>query len=42
MVGEFFSGGSCQKENGGNCSTQAVMDGGFTKVKSKSMHVRSG
>ncbi|XP_029288611.1 inositol 1,4,5-trisphosphate receptor type 1 [Cottoperca gobio] len=26
MVGEFFSGGVCQKENGENCSTEAVMD----------------
>ncbi|XP_056292934.1 inositol 1,4,5-trisphosphate receptor type 1 isoform X2 [Pseudoliparis swirei] len=24
MVGEFFSGGVCQKENGENCSTEAV------------------
>lgn len=33
MVGEFFSGGVCQKENGENCSTEAVMDGKQTKVK---------
>lgn len=33
MVGEFFSGGVCQKENGENCSTEAVMDGRLTKVK---------
>uniref|UniRef100_A0A7N6BPH7 Inositol 1,4,5-trisphosphate receptor n=1 Tax=Anabas testudineus TaxID=64144 RepID=A0A7N6BPH7_ANATE len=26
MVGEFFSGGVCQKENGENCSAEAVMD----------------
>ncbi|XP_054879146.1 inositol 1,4,5-trisphosphate receptor type 1-like isoform X5 [Poeciliopsis prolifica] len=26
MIGEFFSGGACQKENGENCSTEAVMD----------------
>ncbi|XP_078103893.1 inositol 1,4,5-trisphosphate-gated calcium channel ITPR1 isoform X4 [Sander vitreus] len=26
MVGEFFSGGVCQKENGENCSSEAVMD----------------
>lgn len=33
MVGEFFSGGVCQKENGENCSADAVMDGRLTKVK---------
>lgn len=27
MVGEFFSGGVCQKENGENCSAEAAMDG---------------
>lgn len=32
MVGEFFSGGVCQKENGENCSAEAVMDGKLTKV----------
>ncbi|XP_038553188.1 inositol 1,4,5-trisphosphate receptor type 1-like [Micropterus salmoides] len=26
MVGEFFSSGVCQKENGENCSSEAVMD----------------
>ncbi|MED6286628.1 Inositol 1,4,5-trisphosphate receptor type 1 [Characodon lateralis] len=26
MIGELFSGGVCQKENGENCSTEAVMD----------------
>lgn len=31
MVGEFFSGGVCQKENGENCSTEAAMDGRLGK-----------
>ncbi|XP_061583880.1 inositol 1,4,5-trisphosphate receptor type 1-like isoform X4 [Cololabis saira] len=26
MVGELFSGGACQKDNGGNCSTEALVD----------------
>uniref|UniRef100_A0A667Y9Y6 Inositol 1,4,5-trisphosphate receptor n=1 Tax=Myripristis murdjan TaxID=586833 RepID=A0A667Y9Y6_9TELE len=26
MVGEFFSGGVCQRENGENCSTEAMAD----------------
>ncbi|XP_078804197.1 inositol 1,4,5-trisphosphate-gated calcium channel ITPR1 isoform X3 [Oryzias latipes] len=26
MVGEFFSSGGCQKENGENCTSEAVMD----------------
>lgn len=26
MVGEFFSGGACQKENGENCSAEAVVE----------------
>ncbi|XP_070696689.1 inositol 1,4,5-trisphosphate-gated calcium channel ITPR1 [Pempheris klunzingeri] len=30
MVGEFFSSGVCQKENGENCSTEAVMDASLT------------
>lgn len=33
MVGEFFSGGACQKENGENCSAEAVMDGKKAKMK---------
>lgn len=32
MMGEFFSGGVCQKENGENCSAEAMMDGKLTKV----------
>lgn len=32
MVGEFFSGGVCQKEHGENCSAEAVIDGKLTKV----------
>ncbi len=32
MVGELFSGGVCQKENGENCSAEAGMDGRLTKV----------
>lgn len=39
MVGEFLSAGVCQKENGENCSTEAVKDGELTKVKgNKSMY----
>lgn len=30
MVGEFLSGGVCQKENGENCSTEATMDASLT------------
>lgn len=33
MAAEFFSGGVCQKENGENCSAEAVKDGRWTKVK---------
>lgn len=33
MVGEFLSGGVCQKENGENCSAEATMDGRLTKWK---------
>lgn len=44
MVGEFFSGGVCQKENGENCSAEAVMDGRLTgmKGKCKCIHVEVG
>uniref|UniRef100_A0A673BXR0 Inositol 1,4,5-trisphosphate receptor n=1 Tax=Sphaeramia orbicularis TaxID=375764 RepID=A0A673BXR0_9TELE len=35
MVGEFFSGGVCQKENGENCSTEGVMDGTWTEDKER-------
>lgn len=27
LVGEFFSGGVCHKENGENCSSEAMRDG---------------
>ena len=33
MVGEFFSGGVCQKENGENCSAEAITDGRLTRAK---------
>lgn len=42
MMGELFSGGVCQKENGENCSTEAVMDGALTKRKSRSMNMFEG
>ena len=32
MVGEFLSGGVCRKENGENCSADAVVDGKCVRV----------
>lgn len=32
MMGEFFSGGVCQKENGENCSSESMVDGRLTRA----------